>query len=299
MVSAFQAADFLQHHGKTRTAAERKAELNDVDINNDGWISFLEYLCLHYKVLILTEFYKRYQLAPVEDLAGDGVGVCGVGFKLVDEVLTLPKGLNPQIEAAIEEFMEQKKAREAKVAALTAKAEAGGVKGLAAKQELVILESGDETATNRVELTLQVGGGLSLALSLSTPPCKLSLDSLLPLGGAAQGGQEPRLNGSGRPRRERSRGSRQEKDRSQGQNGRPAGHVRGRQVKRAHQNETPLEALFSPFKKSLNGAKKRDGRHQRRYEEGAPRPLCAPGASLKLGVQVNKNAPHSTRLNFR
>jgi hypothetical protein len=45
-----QASDFLQKHGKTRTAAERKAELDDVDINNDGRISFLEYLLLHYKV---------------------------------------------------------------------------------------------------------------------------------------------------------------------------------------------------------------------------------------------------------
>jgi hypothetical protein len=128
-----------------------------VDINNDGWISFLEYLCLHYKVMILTEFYKRYQIDPVEDLTtNDGVGVVGVGHKLVDEVLTLPKGMNPEIEAAIEEFMEQKKLKEKRIAELKANAEAGGVKGMAAKQELVILESGDETETNRVELTLQV-----------------------------------------------------------------------------------------------------------------------------------------------
>ena len=150
-----QASDFLQKHGKTRTAAERKAELNDVDINNDGWISFLEYLLLHYKVMILSEFYKRYEIAAVEDLTGDGIGVTGVGYKLVDELLTLPKGLNPQIEAAIEEFMEKKKQREDRIKMLSAKAELGGVKGLAAKQELTILESGDETEMNRVELTLQ------------------------------------------------------------------------------------------------------------------------------------------------
>ena len=39
---------------------------------------------------------------------------------------------------------------------LTAKAEKGGVKGMAAQNELIILEKGDMTETNRIELTLQV-----------------------------------------------------------------------------------------------------------------------------------------------
>jgi hypothetical protein len=52
--------------------------------------------------------------------------------------------------------MTTKKAREQKIKDLTAKAEAGGVKGMAAKQELTILENaGDETELNRIELTLQ------------------------------------------------------------------------------------------------------------------------------------------------
>jgi hypothetical protein len=79
-----------------------------------------------------------------------------VGFKLVDEVNNMPAGLNPAIEAAIEEFMEMKKQREERIRLLTEKAEKGGVKGLSAKQELAILESGDSTEMNRVELTLQV-----------------------------------------------------------------------------------------------------------------------------------------------
>ena len=33
-----QAADFLQHHGKTRTGLQRKTELEDIDLNNDGQI---------------------------------------------------------------------------------------------------------------------------------------------------------------------------------------------------------------------------------------------------------------------
>jgi len=149
-----QASDFLQKHGKTRTGSERKAELNDVDINNDGMISFAEYLLLHYKVMILTEFYKRYELEPEEDLSNDGIGVVNVGHKLVDELLTMPKGMSPQLEAAIESFTEEKKAREKKIAALQKKAEAGGVKGMAAKNELIILEQGDQTEINRLELTL-------------------------------------------------------------------------------------------------------------------------------------------------
>jgi hypothetical protein len=155
LLNHIAASDFLQKHGKTRTAAERKAELNDVDINNDGFISFLEYLLLHYKVMILEEFYKHYEIDCVEDLSNDGIGVSNVGFKLVDELLTMPAGLNPQIEAAIDEFMEKKKEREEKIKVLTEKAEKGGVKGLAAKQELTIILSGDDTEMNRVELTLQ------------------------------------------------------------------------------------------------------------------------------------------------
>ena len=154
MLNHIQASDFLQKEGKTRTATQRKAELNDVDINNDGFICFTEYLLLHYKPMILVEYYKRYETEPEEDLSNDCIGLTNVGHKLVDELLTLPKGLNPAIEQALEEFTESKKAREKKIAALTEKAAAGGVKGMAAKQELVILESGDETELNRIEITL-------------------------------------------------------------------------------------------------------------------------------------------------
>ena len=155
MLNHIQASGFLQKEGKTRTATQRKAELNDVDIDNDGFINFTEYLLLHYKPMILAEYYKRHETEPEEDLSNDCIGLVGVGNKLVEELLTLPKGLNPAIEAALEEFTENKKAREAKIKALEEKAAAGGVKGMAAKQELVILESGkDDTEMNRIEITL-------------------------------------------------------------------------------------------------------------------------------------------------
>lgn len=150
-----QAADFLQKHGKTRTGIQRKHEIEDVDMNSDGQISFIEYLILHYKVMILKEYYERHEKEPEEDLTNDGVGITGVGGKLLEELFTMPKGLSPQLEAALEAFAAEKKAREAKIKVLTEKAEKGGVKGMAAKQELVILESGDKTEMNRIELTLQ------------------------------------------------------------------------------------------------------------------------------------------------
>ncbi|KAK7230503.1 hypothetical protein SO694_0017707 [Aureococcus anophagefferens] len=110
---ARRAADFLQKHGKTRTGIQRKHEIEDVDMNSDGQISFIEYLILHYKAMILKDSSQR-----------------------------------------AEAFADEKKKREAKIKELTAKAEKGGVKGMAAKQELVILESGDKTEMNRIELTL-------------------------------------------------------------------------------------------------------------------------------------------------
>ncbi len=133
-----QAADFLQKHGKTRTGIQRKHEVEDVDINSDGRISFIEYLILHYKAMILGEYYKRHEKEPLEDLSLDGVGITEVGAKLLEELFSMPAGLSPQLEEALETFAAEKKARQKKVDALTAKAEAGGVKGMAARQELRI-----------------------------------------------------------------------------------------------------------------------------------------------------------------
>ena len=54
----------------------------------------------------------------------------------------MPAGLSPALEEALETFAAENKARAKKVDVLTAKAEAGGVKGMATKQELRILEAG-------------------------------------------------------------------------------------------------------------------------------------------------------------
>jgi hypothetical protein len=91
--------------------------------------------------MILEAYYKRTGLACPHDLSNGGVGVVGVGKELLDELFTLPMGLDPALAKAIEDFMAQKKAREAKVKELEGKAAAGGVKGLAAGNEIKQMES--------------------------------------------------------------------------------------------------------------------------------------------------------------
>jgi len=148
------AADFLQRNGRERTALQRGQEIKDIDLDNNGRIAFIEYLLLHYKVMILEAYYKRTGAACPHDLTRGGVGVVGVGPQLLDELFTLPMGLDPALAKAIEDFMAQKRTREAKVKTLEATAAAGGVKGLTAGNELKQMESQDLTAMNKMEITL-------------------------------------------------------------------------------------------------------------------------------------------------
>jgi len=148
------AADFLQKHGRERTALQRGQEIKDIDLDNNGRIAFIEYLLLHYKVMILEAYYKRIGSACPHDLSNGGIGVVGVGRELLDELFTLPAGLDPALAKAIEDFMAQKRAREAKIKELEVKAAAGGVRGLAAGNEIKQMESQDLTAMNKMEITL-------------------------------------------------------------------------------------------------------------------------------------------------
>ena len=154
LMNHIQAADFLQHHGRTRTGLERRKEVEDIDLSNDGFICFIEYLLLHYKTLVLKEYYLRHEKEPEEDLSGDGHGLVGVGDKLMEELFTMPHGLSPELEQALETFSNEKKARQAKLKDLEAKAAQGGVKGMAAKNEIIIMEKAAQTEMNRIEITL-------------------------------------------------------------------------------------------------------------------------------------------------
>jgi hypothetical protein len=112
--------------GLTRTATQRTQEIKDIDLNADNRISFIEYMLLHYKAMILTyafhedmignglsneylmfnflfrEYYKRNGLRDEFDLSNGAVGVTGVGTKLLEELFTSAKGIDPAIEKVIQ-----------------------------------------------------------------------------------------------------------------------------------------------------------------------------------------------------
>jgi len=107
-----QAADFLQKNGVERTSIQRKQEIADIDLDKNQRIAFIEYLLLHYKALILEEYYKRTEEKCTFDLSRGAVGITGVGHQLLDELYTIPTGLDPELERAIEELTAVKKKRE-------------------------------------------------------------------------------------------------------------------------------------------------------------------------------------------
>lgn len=150
-----QAAEFLQRQGRTRTALQRKTELQDIDLNNDNRIAFTEYLLLHYKVMVLTSFFERHQAQPTVDLTDEGVGLTGVGDMLLQELFKVPVGVDAELMRAIEEFVAKQKARDAKIQELTEKAAQGGVKGMTAQTELNMVKNEDMTEMNRISLTLE------------------------------------------------------------------------------------------------------------------------------------------------
>mmetsp|Transcript_14376 Transcript_14376/g.17240 ORF Transcript_14376/g.17240 Transcript_14376/m.17240 type:complete len:276 (+) Transcript_14376:66-893(+) len=143
-LSHIAAAQFLQANGAARTGLERKRELRDIDMNTDGKVSFIEYLMLHYKVMILTSYYKRLKKDPEEDLSNGGIGLTGVGVKLLDELCEIPLNLDPIVIENLEKVKKMKKDRAKKILKLEKKIEKGGVMGKAAKNELEqFLRKGD------------------------------------------------------------------------------------------------------------------------------------------------------------
>jgi hypothetical protein len=149
-----QAMAFLQKNGAERTTIQRREEVRDIDLDRDNRISFIEYLCLQFKVMILSEFYKRHGLAPEEDLSKGGVGITGVGSKLLDQLFAKNGTIPPELEKAIEEFTAMMRARNQKLADLQKKAQGASVKAMAAQNEIAQMEAEDNTDMNRIELTL-------------------------------------------------------------------------------------------------------------------------------------------------
>jgi len=144
-------SSLLQNRGKTRTALQRKQELADVDLDKNGQISFMEYLLLHYKVMILEEYFRRKDMEPDVDLTSDGVGIVGVGPKLLEELFSVPQGLDKNLDDMMREFSVEHAKRKAQKEKLQASVDAGGVKGKAAASQLAQLKAQDSTEWNAVQ----------------------------------------------------------------------------------------------------------------------------------------------------
>jgi len=145
------AADFFQKNGQTRTALQRKAELADVDVNQDGRTYFIEYLVLHFKIMILEEFFARKGEDPDVDMGNNGVGLTGVGERLIEELFAPPQGVDPELEKMMKDFSLTRQARAKEIADLEEIVAAGGVKGMSAKTKLDGLKHDDSSALNAIE----------------------------------------------------------------------------------------------------------------------------------------------------
>lgn len=153
-LNCVQASDFLQKNGLTRTGIERKQEVADIDLDHNGRICFVEYLLLHYKIMILKDYYKRTGDQINIDLNSNGIGLTGVGNMLLDELFFIPVGLDPKLEQAIEEFFAEKREKEQIIKKLKEQTKLNGVAGLKAVHELKQIQVRDNTETNRLEITL-------------------------------------------------------------------------------------------------------------------------------------------------
>ena len=123
----FYSHKFLEKFGETMTALELRNKLKTIDINNDHHMSLLEYLL------------NRY--------SGD-----------VETLLSRPQGTNEELEKAqhaLEVVQAEIKRIESTKTDLEEKAQAGGVKGNTAKQELFKLLNEDPLELNRAVITAE------------------------------------------------------------------------------------------------------------------------------------------------
>ena len=123
------AHQFLEKRGETITAAALRDQLRIIDVDNNHRLSFVEYA--------LWKFKKT----PVE---------------FFRDLHNPSRGGGEALRAAIEAYRAVLKAREersTKMAALEAAAAAGGVKGMAAKNQLAQMQTEDQLALNKAEIT--------------------------------------------------------------------------------------------------------------------------------------------------
>jgi hypothetical protein len=149
------AADMLMKTGKPRTAQQRKEELADVDVDSNGRTSLLEFFLLHYKIHMLKEFFAREGIPADVDMDGEGVGLSGVGERLIGELFAPPLGLDPDLEKMMKEFSIQTADTEKKIAEQLTVINAGGIKAMAAKTEMGKLTSANESGLHHIEAKIK------------------------------------------------------------------------------------------------------------------------------------------------
>jgi hypothetical protein len=120
---------FLEKLGETETVRALRDHLRSIDIDFNKKVAFIEYLLYKYKKNLKDLLYPTGKASP-EALAA--------------------------LEKAIEMYQKvlaERAAREKKMADLEKIASAGGVKGLAAKNELEQMRAADQLEQNRKEIT--------------------------------------------------------------------------------------------------------------------------------------------------
>jgi len=120
---------FLEAQGHPISAAEFRVELREIDIDTDRRVTFIEYCIWKYK-------------------------------KAVNELIVPPGEADPALLRALEEainmyqkVVDERNAREKKIAQLRHASQQGGVKGNIAKAELDQILAADQLERNRQELT--------------------------------------------------------------------------------------------------------------------------------------------------
>jgi len=103
--------------------------------------------------MVLEEYFKRTGEPHKFDLSTDTtiIGVTGVGYQILDELFTIPSGLDPELERAIEELTAVKKTRENKMKDLAGQAANGGVKGGIASAQLSQMHQEENPELLKVE----------------------------------------------------------------------------------------------------------------------------------------------------
>jgi len=125
----FTAHLFLERKGEPLTVAALRLHLNEIDLDKNRNVSFIEYIIWKYKKT-LDDMFKVAPGASAEMLA--------------------------QLDQAISNFQEVlsvRRAREAKMAELERVAALGGVKGMAAKNQIDQMRQEDLLAQNKREVT--------------------------------------------------------------------------------------------------------------------------------------------------